>query len=459
MFNFKKNDKYKTAAIYAALVIIISAAVILAIINFPVVLKAFKFIASVLSPFTYGFVFAYLCNPILIFYEKKLFAFKKSKADLRKLRRALSLILTVITAFAVIAVIAWAVIPQIAKSVNDFGSQLNNYISNIQSIADSLTVKHSEFFFNKSYGSFTELLADHDITFNMKDILSGSFSLLKNGFDNIISFGGRFLGEVLNVVMGLFLMIYFLASKERICAQTKKLLASLISRRNYLNTIRLARYTHKTFGGFIIGKLIDSAIIGVISLIILWIFKMPYYPLLAAIIGVTNIVPTFGPIVGGILGGLIVLISSPEDILWFLLIVIVIQQFDGNFLGPKILGDTIGIGALWVMIAIILCGGFFGFGGMVLGVPAVAVIYALTKQAAERRLKKKNLPQSTAFYATDPPDEDIKSDMIFIDKDDEIPEVTAKDDIPETNRKEKYTLTEKIKKHLHNKRSKGKKNK
>ena len=167
MFNFKKNEKYRTIAFYSALVIIVCSLVILAVINFSDVFSAVKKFFNVLSPLTYGFVFAYLCNPILKFYERKVFAFKKAKKDKRKLRRALSLILTVITALAIIAVIVWAVVPQTVKSINDFGSQLNGYISNLQSLADDLTVKYSEMLFNESYSSFSELLSDHDISFNL----------------------------------------------------------------------------------------------------------------------------------------------------------------------------------------------------------------------------------------------------------------------------------------------------
>ena len=460
MFNFKHNEKYRTIAVYSVIVIVVSALIIMAVLNFSDVYNAVKNFFSVLSPFTYGFIIAYLCNPMLNFYEKKLFAFKKAKKDLSRLRRALSLILTFISALAIIAVIAYAVIPQTAKSINDFASHFNTYFANLQKIADELTVKYSDTFFNESYSSFGELLSSHDISFNMKDILSSVVSLFTSSFEHILSFGSRFVGKVFNILMAVFIAVYFLASKEKICAQAKKLLAAVLSRRAYLNTIRLARYTHKTFGGFIVGKLIDSAIIGVLSFIVLWIFKMPYYPLLAVIIGVTNIVPTFGPIVGGVIGSVIILIASPEDLLLFIIIVVLIQQLDGNIIGPKILGDSIGIGALWVIIAIVLCGGFFGFGGMVIGVPAVAVIYALVKQASERRLKKKNMPQSTEFYKNDPPMENtIDPDQIFIDRDSFVPDITAEDDVPKMTVEKKPTLTEKIKKNIYQKRSKGNKKK
>lgn len=446
MFDRQKNDKYKAIAFYALAVIIISALFIVGMLHFSEILLKIKAFFGVLAPFTYGFIIAYLCNPILIFYEKRVFAFRKSKKDLFTLRRALSLILTVITAIAIISVLAYAVIPQTVNSINDLASQLNFYIQELQDLADDLTVKYAPILFNEDYTSFGEFLKDHEIAFSLKDIISNSFGFFQSGLDRVFSFGSRFVGEVLNILMGIIMAVYFLASKEKLCAQAKKLLASLTTRRAYLNTIRLARYTHKTFGGFIVGKIIDSAIIGVLSFVVLWILKMPYYPLLAVIIGVTNVVPTFGPIFGGIIGGLIVLIVAPESLLLFLILVLLIQQLDGNIIGPFILGDSIGISALWVVISIILASGLFGFAGMVIGVPAVAVIYALVKQSAERRLEKKNMPKSTEFYRNDPPmEEALEPEHILIGRETEIPEITSADDIPDSPCKKKITLTERFK--------------
>ncbi|MBE6587732.1 MAG: AI-2E family transporter [Ruminococcaceae bacterium] len=459
MFKFSHNDKYKTIAAYSLAVIVSSALIIMGILNFSAVSDAVKKFFGILSPFTYGFIIAYLCNPILIFYEKHLFAFKKAKKDLSKLRRALSLILTVITAIAIIAVLAYAVIPQTVASVNDLGSKLNTYLGELQALADELTVKYSPIFLNTKYESVTHMLKDHEINFDLSSVISNSFVIFKDSFDQILSTGSRIVSEVINILMGIFLAIYFLISKEKLCAQGKKILAALLSRRAYLNTIRLARHTHKTFGGFLIGKIIDSAIIGVLAFICLWILKMPYYPLLAVIIGVTNIVPTFGPIFGGIIGGIIVVIVAPERLLVFVIFVFLIQQLDGNVIGPHILGDSIGISPIWVVIAIILASGLFGFIGMVLGVPAVGVVYTLVKQSCERKLKKKNMPKSTEFYKNDPPiTDELDPGQIFIDKDTLIPEITSEDDIPEPlTVKESAGAFKKIAELFKKKTSKGKK--
>ncbi len=432
MFNFKHNDKYKTIALYSLAVIVSSALIIMGILNFGAVIGAVEYFFGVLSPFIYGFIIAYLCNPILNFYEKRVFAFKKAKKDMSKLRRALSLTLTVITALAILAVLSYAVIPQTLASINDLGSKLNTYLLELQKLADELTVKYSPILLNTEYTSVKQMLSDHEINFDISSVVSNSFVIFRDGLDHALSIGSKLVGEVINLLMGIFLAVYFLISKEKLCAQFKKLLAALLSRRAYLNTIRVARHTHKTFGGFLIGKLIDSAIIGVLSFVVLWILKMPYYPLLAVIIGITNIVPTFGPIFGGIIGGVIVVIVSPESLLVFIIFVLLIQQLDGNVIGPYILGDSIGISPIWVVIAIILASGFFGFAGMVLGVPAVAVIYTLVKQGCERKLRKKNMPKSTEFYKNDPPiTDELDPGQIIIDKDTLIPEITSEDDIPE----------------------------
>ena len=446
MFKFKKNEKYASIAFYAVISVIICAAVIMCIFKFDTIRHYVKSFLSAIAPLTYGFVFAYLFNPIMNWYERTLFAFKKAKKDMHTLRRTLSLIMTIITILAVLSVILYAVIPQAIYSFENLGSQLNSYITNIQHFADDFVQNHSERFLGERYDSISKLLEEYGISFSIKDILSNSYSFLQNAFNYVINYGGMIVNEVINVLLGLIVAVYFLIFKERICAQTKKLLCAILNRRAYLNTVRLARYTHKTFGGFIVGKLIDSVIIGLLTFFVLWIFKIPYYPLLAVIIGVTNIIPTFGPIFGGIFGALLLLIAAPDKVILFLIIVLVIQQLDGNIIGPKILGNTIGISSLWVVIAIFVFGSFFGFTGMIVGVPATAIIYVLVKQWSERRLRHKGYPYHTAYYAGDPPQEtdSLDAGQVFIDRDTEISEPSLDDDIPDPPEKEKISLMKRI---------------
>lgn len=444
--NFKRNEKYASLAFYIFLTVCACALVIFALVNIDSVLSFLTKTTEILSPFTYGFIIAYLCNPIMIFYEKKLFAFKKAKKDTSGTRRALSLALAMLTAVALIAVILYAVIPQIIESYEELGSQLNNYIRNLQALADELVLKHSEELIGVQYNNLTQMLNAYDISFSFEKLLTYSYSALTVGADYLINYGGKFVGGVTNVLIGIIIAIYFLFSKEKLCAQIKKILNALLSRKNYLNCIRLARFTHKTFGGFIIGKILDSIIIGILTFVVLWICKIPYAPLVSVIVGVTNVIPFFGPFIGAIPSAFIIFIASPVKALWFILIIFIIQQLDGNVIGPKILGDSIGTSALWVIISITVCGGYFGFAGMLLGVPATAVIYVLFKQHIEKKLLHKNHPVHTEFYKTDPPLENIVDPhLVLIDRDTPVPEPTLEDDIeppaPASKKEIKINLT------------------
>ncbi len=428
--NFKRNEKYASVAFYAFLTVCASTLVVFVFLNLEKVPGFLSKTFEILSPFTYGFIIAYLCNPIMIFYEKHLFSFRRSKKDMQTVRGALSMAAALLTVAALISVMLYAVIPQIIESYEELGSQLNNYIKNIQTLADNLVKDHSVELVGVQYYSLTELLGAYDISFSFEKILTYSYSALATGFEYVIDYGGKFVGGVKNVVIGIILAIYFLLSKEKLCAQTKKILNALLSRKHYLNCVRLARFTHKTFGGFIIGKILDSIIIGVLTFVVLWICRIPYYPLISVIVGVTNIIPFFGPFIGAIPSAFIIFIASPVKALWFIVIIIIIQQIDGNVIGPKILGDSIGISALWVIIAITVFSGYFGFVGMLLGVPVTAVIYVLFKQHIEKKLRHNNRPVNTEFYKTDPPMENaVDPHLVLIDRDTPVSEPTAEDDI------------------------------
>ena len=427
---FQRNEKYASIAFYSFLTVCACAFVVFCIINFRTALGLLKKVADVLSPFTCGFIIAYLCNPIMFFYEKKFFSFKKSKKDLKKVSRVLSITLTVLTVLALITVMLYAVLPQIISSYEDLGRQINVYIENIQKFTDSFLYEHSESLFGVKYNNLTEFMSAYDISFNFKDVLNYSYSLIEYGFEYFLDYGAKIVGGVKNVLLGIIIAIYFLLLKEKLCAQIKKILNAFLTRRHYLNCVRFARFTHKTFGGFITGKILDSIIIGILTFFVLWIFRIPYYPLIAVIVGVTNVIPFFGPFIGAIPSAFIIFIASPAKALWFILLILIIQQIDGNIIGPKILGDSIGISALWVIIAITVCGGLFGFAGMLLGVPLTAVLYVMFKQHVEKRLKHKDAPVTTEFYKNDPPTEtDIDPELVLIDRDTPIHIPTLADDV------------------------------
>lgn len=435
--NFKKNEKYAAIAFYSFITVGALALMVLLILNFSTVKRYALFMTDVFSPFTYGIIIAYLCNPFMKYYEKTLLSFRNCKSDHPKLRRSLSLALTFITVLVLLAIIIYAVIPQISESYTDFVDQLGNYIHSITELADKIAQSLPTELFG-DYDSMGQLLHENGINISLKSLLTDSYSLLQVGLNYVVNYGVKIIGALKNILLGVILAIYFLASKEKLCAQLKKILASFTSRRTYLNVIRLLRFTDKTFGGFLIGKIIDSIIIGALTCVVLAIFKIPYYPLISVIVGVTNVIPFFGPFIGAIPSAFIIFIVSPMKALVFVFLILIIQQLDGNLIGPKILGDSIGVSALWVVISITICGGIFGFAGMLFGVPLVAVCYALFKQYVEKRLRHKNMPCHTNFYKTDPPNHDIDPEYIFIDRDTPVPSPTVEDDVPEDPIPEKH---------------------
>ena len=226
----------------------------------------------------------------------------------------------------------------------------------------------------------------------------------------------------------LMTMLLFVLIKERLTAKTKKLLSAVMNRRHYVNLINLVRFTDKTFGGFVVGKIIDSIIIGLLTFIVMSIIGMPFTPLISVIVGITNIIPFFGPFIGAIPSAFIIFIAEPKMTIWFVLMILVIQQIDGNIIGPKILGSSTGLTSLAVLIAIMIGGGFFGVAGMILGVPAAAVICALVKQKTDERLKRKDAPVSLDYYYSDPPVIDFDKEPIFAPKENLPDKPTQTDD-------------------------------
>ena len=206
------------------------------------------------------------------------------------------------------------------------------------------------------------------------------------------------LRTLFNLLISVIVCVYLLNGKELFKAQIKKIISATMTKEKSDDIFEFAYFANKTFGGFISGKLIDSLIIGILCFILMTIFNLPYTVLVSTIVGVTNFIPFFGPFIGAVPSALIICVASPIKALYFLILVFALQQFDGNILGPKILGGTTGLSSFWVMFAIIVGGGFFGFTGMVLGVPVFAVIYYYFSRYIKKRLARKQMPTETADY-------------------------------------------------------------
>ena len=217
-----------------------------------------------------------------------------------------------------------------------------------------------------------------------------------------------FAKSLWNFIIGLILSIYIMGMKETFAGQAKKILFAIFKADHAKKLINDIRFVDDTFGGFIVGKLIDSAIIGVICFCAMSILKLPYVVLISVIIGVTNIIPFFGPFLGAVPSAILILMVNPAKVIPFVIFILVLQQFDGNILGPKILGDSTGLNSFWVISAITIFGGWFGVPGMAVGVPTFAVIYALFKRRINVVLEKKGLSSKTSDYMSADKYEDEK---------------------------------------------------
>lgn len=369
------------------------------LLNFNMIKGFLDDLISVLSPFIIGFAIAYLLNPTLNFFEDTIFCFVGNKTKGAKLRRVLAIITTMLSAIIVLTTLVSIIIPQLSQSVSTLFSNTNTYIARLEEYVYDFATR-----FDMDTTSLDEtFLTWEKITTDLVGFAQQYLPKMLNYLPDLFDFSKQLTSGISSALIGIVISIYLLFGKERFAAQIKKLGYAVFKPSNMEKVLYVARFSHKTFNGFIVGKLIDSLIIGVLAFITTTILGMPFPLLLSVIIGITNIIPFFGPIVGGVIGGVIVVMADPSKILWFVIFVVILQQLDGNIIGPKILGDSTGLPALWVMFAIIVFGGMFGFIGMFVGVPFFSVVYALTRNYSEKQLEKKKLPTKTADYYTAAP--------------------------------------------------------
>ena len=395
---FRLDKKYIHWGITAFLVIAASVIFYLILSQLQSMKAFLAMLIGVLKPVIYGLIFAYLMNPMLGFFEKRWFliwghkVFPEKDKKARSMARALGVAASLLLVILIVVVLLWMVLPKIYDSVEMLARNLSTYLSRGQELITSTFPNGSEAetialnLFNSISDYATTWLSGEalgDISNIVISISSGIYSVLK---------------EILNMIIGLIVAVYVLMSKEKFGAQVKKILYSIFSVKNVNAVLRDLQDANRIFSGFISGKILDSAIIGAICFICLTVLNMPYKELVRVIVGVTNVIPFFGPFIGAIPSAFLILLIDPVKCLIFLIFILILQQFDGNILGPKILGESTGLGSFWVICAILVGGGLFGFVGMLFGVPVFAVIYMMVKRWVERSLQKKGIPPQTAEF-------------------------------------------------------------
>ena len=381
------NSKYTTIAVYSFIVACASITFYLVASE----IKAFQLkisqITSTLMPFIIGFVMAYLFNFILKFYEERLFEFPSLKKSKRKVKRGIGLLLTYLTVALFIYLFLIFVFPQLVSSIVGLANDIPTYISNITSLVNEFNSKY------EIQEEYYKLLVEQWEKY--KDSIIRFVTNLIPILGNITK---TILSSVWNIVLGLIVSIYLLIDKERFFSLGNKITKALFSEERANRIIELSHRSNKIFGNFLSGKILDSIIIGILTFIVLTIVKMPYTILVSFIVGITNIIPFFGPFIGAIPSAIIIFFVSPIKSLWFIVIIFIIQQIDGNIIGPKILGDSLGISAFWILFSLLVAGKMFGFIGLVIGVPLFVLVYSIIKDIIENRLDRKGLPRETDKY-------------------------------------------------------------
>ena len=397
--HFRWDKKYLYWGITAFCVIACAILFFMALNYIGLVGKGLRKLARILSPFIWGLVITYLLSPLVRVLQDRVFrpffrwVFRKSKRHQGiLLTRACSVLFAEIIMLAIITGLFFLIIPQLYSSIETFVTNSPTYIESLTTWATKMLTDFPEI---RNY--VTQVLGDMNnnvMTWLQTTVLPTLGNLLSN-----VGTGVRYVvTAVYNLVVGIIVSIYILGNIETFSANAKRVLYSVLSVEAAKKFLDGLDFVDRTFIGFLNGKLLDSAIIGLICYIVCAILNMPYALLVSVIIGLTNIIPFFGPFIGAVPSVIIILMISPIKALFFVIFIIILQQVDGNLIGPKILGSTVGINGFWVMFSIILGAGLFGFWGMLLGVPVFVVIYTIINNNVDAKLRRSELPVETEEY-------------------------------------------------------------
>lgn len=393
------EEKHIKWGLTAFLVVLCSIIVFFAIYRLRDVSEVINVILAILTPFIYGLVMAYLLCPIYNFTVRSIYALtKRVNVNIPRpltVSKAVASLVSIIVLLVVITGILWMIIPGLVGSIANIIQLLPDSMDSLRSWLDVKLVgwPEAQAVLNGWINNFTEnamafvterLLPEYSsIAAGISEGVMGVFNVVKNFF------------------LGIIICVYFLNSKENFAAQMKKIIMAVFSRKAADEIVQGAHFTNRTFGGFINGQIIDSFIIGLICFIVMTLFGWEYTLLISCIIGITNIIPFFGPFIGAIPSALLLLMVDTRQCIYFVIFIIILQQFDGNILIPKIQGSSTGLASFWVLFAVLVGGGLFGFIGMVIGIPMFAVIYAYVSRAINNRLEKRGLATDLAEYKVD----------------------------------------------------------
>ena len=387
---------YLAVGLTSFMVIVLSIIVFFFIYRYHGLAENWGVLLGILQPIIMGFVIAYLVNPIVKWMERYLTmwlkSFMKQERKIRRTARALSVAGALVFLILIIAVLLAMVIPELYTSIERVAVSLPGQVDAFISWVTLYVEEESEL------TGYLESILNRGVDFFENWAQTELFPQTKNILTLVTSGAISVVRALFNFVIGLVISIYVLLSKETFIAQAKKVTYAIFPADKGNVLISTVRRANQIFGGFISGKILDSLIIGILCFIGLSVLRMPYTLLVSVIVGVTNVIPFFGPYIGAVPSAILIMLANPIQGLYFILFILVLQQLDGNVIGPKILGDSTGLNSFWVVFAILVGGGLFGVAGMIFGVPLFATIYDIFKKLTAWVLRRKGLPEDTSAY-------------------------------------------------------------
>lgn len=370
----EKNKKINRLTLKHVLFIITyTIAIIWVMLHLNQVLDLVSMIINMLKPFIYGLVMAFVFNIPMKFFLRKL------PDSLGKWKKAVASICSLLLIIGIITFVVAIVLPQIIDNIATLANSLPGYFADLQTLINRMIE-------NKEIPA--ELLQQIDAY--SAQLQETVLNVLKNGLPHLITMASGFANSIANVFMALVIAVYFTVSKDKLLRQCHRFLYAFTSPRVHQTLVKVAHLTNATFSAFITGQLLEAVIIGVLCYIGCLIFNFPYAPILGVIIGCTNIIPIFGAIFGTVICALLVAFVNPLQGVFFVIFGICLQQFESNLIYPRVVGNSVGLSGLWVLFAITVGGGLFGFVGMLLGLPAFSVLYSLLREEMNRRVEIKN---------------------------------------------------------------------
>ncbi|MBQ0090452.1 MAG: AI-2E family transporter [Prevotellaceae bacterium] len=399
---FKDSPYWK-----AALVMLLAGGILIVFNNWITKTQfsvGFEALGNTLTPIIIGVVLAFLVCPIYNKCVEKAYAkliAGKSELDDKVRRKQLTnsrIIATVICLIIVVGFVGGLIYSLVPQVVNSCIELVNTLPERLMSLSKWVSVHFSHFPQLADWLEGVAKLGTGDlVTWVQKNVLGenaiGLATMISSGVVTAVNY-------VLDAFIGILIMVYLLNYKETLFAMCRKFISATCTQKRQDGLYEFSDIFNETFVGFIVGRIIDSTIIGILTYIVLLICQIPFAPMISVIVGVTNVIPFFGPFIGAIPSILILMLEDPVKALWFAVIILIIQQIDGNIIGPKIVGNVIGIGSFWVLVAVLIGGGLFGFGGMVFGVPVFALIYRYVNKVTTRTLRKKGQATHTSDYFT-----------------------------------------------------------